>query len=243
MDANLNVYIADSAAEKFASSATPAVPARLSIAAGQRASLLLSTATSTPSPATERDLRLTATTSPSALQPGSRWPRRRWPSTTTATSNLRQQRLYLVPGFPYRRICAPLRECATLCATKTDSLETACPATQASFGSNGGNGMGVGADALGNVYISDGTNLLIRKVITGLQSPSTAATATATCRCRFTLPRATVRQPPTPLLTLQPSGRWETPLMRYQRRHHQVTACSLPALPQPFQARVPRRSP
>jgi hypothetical protein len=53
-----------------------------------------------------------------------------------------------------------------------------CPATQASFGSNGGNGMGVGTDALGNVYISDSTNVLIRKVITGLASPSTAVTAT-----------------------------------------------------------------
>jgi sugar lactone lactonase YvrE len=69
---------------------------------------------------------------------------------------------------------------ATLCATKTDSYGDGCPATQASFGSNGGNGMGVGADALGNIYISDGTNLLIRKVITGLQSPSTATSSTAT---------------------------------------------------------------
>ena len=69
---------------------------------------------------------------------------------------------------------------ATPCAAKTDNYGDGCPATQASFGSNGGNGMGVGADALGNAYISDGTNSLIRKVITGLQSPSTAVAATAT---------------------------------------------------------------
>ncbi len=67
---------------------------------------------------------------------------------------------------------------ATICSGHTDSVGDGCPATQASFGSNGGNGMGVGADALGNIYISDGTNLLIRKVITGLQSPSTATTTT-----------------------------------------------------------------
>jgi sugar lactone lactonase YvrE len=55
-----------------------------------------------------------------------------------------------------------------------------CPATQATFGSNGGNGIGVGADALGNIYISDSTNGLIRKVITGLAFPSTAVNATTT---------------------------------------------------------------
>ncbi len=69
---------------------------------------------------------------------------------------------------------------ATICASHTDSYGDGCPATQASFGSNGGNGMGVGADALGNIYISDGTNVLIRKVITGLQSPSTATGTTTT---------------------------------------------------------------
>ena len=40
--------------------------------------------------------------------------------------------------------------------------------------------MGVAADALGNIYISDGTNVLIRKVITGLQSPPTATGTTTT---------------------------------------------------------------
>jgi sugar lactone lactonase YvrE len=69
---------------------------------------------------------------------------------------------------------------AAICANHTDNYGDGCPATQASFGSNGGNGMGVGADALGNIYISDGTNVLIRKVITGLQSPSTATGTTAT---------------------------------------------------------------
>ena len=69
---------------------------------------------------------------------------------------------------------------AAICANHTDNYGDGCPATQASFGSNGGNGMGVGADALGNIYISDGTNVLIRKVITGLRSPSTATGTTAT---------------------------------------------------------------
>jgi sugar lactone lactonase YvrE len=62
---------------------------------------------------------------------------------------------------------------ATVCATSTDSVGDGCPATQASFGSAGGNGIGVGTDALGNVYISDSTNLLIRKVTTDLASSST----------------------------------------------------------------------
>jgi sugar lactone lactonase YvrE len=53
-----------------------------------------------------------------------------------------------------------------------------CPATQASFGSNGGNGFGAGTDTQGNLYIGDSTNQLIRKVITGLASPSTATAAT-----------------------------------------------------------------
>ena len=55
-----------------------------------------------------------------------------------------------------------------------------CPATQAKFGSNGGNGLGVGTDTLGNIYISDSTNGLVRKVITGLAMPSTAVNATTT---------------------------------------------------------------
>ena len=53
-----------------------------------------------------------------------------------------------------------------------------CPATQASFGSNGGNGFGAGTDTQGNLYIGDTTNQLIRKVITGLASPSTTTAAT-----------------------------------------------------------------
>jgi polygalacturonase/sugar lactone lactonase YvrE len=67
----------------------------------------------------------------------------------------------------------------TVCSGATDSYGDGCPATQAKFG-NGGNGIGVGADTLGNIYISDTTNGLIRKVITGLASPSTAASATTT---------------------------------------------------------------
>jgi sugar lactone lactonase YvrE len=66
----------------------------------------------------------------------------------------------------------------TVCTNKTDSLGDGCPATQASFGSNGGNGFGAGVDSLGNLYIADSTNGLIRKVITGLVSPSTSDTAT-----------------------------------------------------------------
>ena len=68
---------------------------------------------------------------------------------------------------------------ASVCGNATDSYGDGCPATQAKFGSNGGNGIGVGADTLGNIYISDSTNGLIRKVITGLASPATATTATA----------------------------------------------------------------
>jgi hypothetical protein len=68
----------------------------------------------------------------------------------------------------------------TVCTNKTDSLGDGCPATQASFGSNGGNGLGAGVDTQGNLYISDSTNGLIRKVITGLAFPPTAVNATAT---------------------------------------------------------------
>jgi sugar lactone lactonase YvrE len=69
---------------------------------------------------------------------------------------------------------------ATVCANAIDSVGDGCPATQASFGSAGGNGIGVDSDTLGNLYISDSTNLLIRKVSTGLVSPSTATGSTAT---------------------------------------------------------------
>jgi sugar lactone lactonase YvrE len=68
---------------------------------------------------------------------------------------------------------------ATLCSAKTDSYGDGCPATQASFG-DGGNGIGVGTDVLGNIFIADTTNGLIRKVVTGLASPATAAGSTVT---------------------------------------------------------------
>jgi hypothetical protein len=68
----------------------------------------------------------------------------------------------------------------TVCTNKTDSYGDGCPATQANFGSNGGNGLGAGVDTQGNLYISDSTNGLIRKVITGLASPATAVNATTT---------------------------------------------------------------
>ncbi|HEY4838580.1 MAG TPA: Ig-like domain repeat protein, partial [Candidatus Acidoferrales bacterium] len=53
-----------------------------------------------------------------------------------------------------------------------------CPATQAVIG-DGGNGIGVGTDTLGNIYISDTLNSRIRKVTTNLNSPATATAATA----------------------------------------------------------------
>ena len=68
---------------------------------------------------------------------------------------------------------------ATACATATDSIGDGCPATQAVIG-DGGNGIGVGADTLGNIYIADTLNGRIRKVSTGLQSPATATAATTT---------------------------------------------------------------
>jgi sugar lactone lactonase YvrE len=68
---------------------------------------------------------------------------------------------------------------STVCSTATDAYGDGCPATQAKFG-DGGNGIGVGTDTLGNVFIADTTNGLIRKVITGLASPATAVGSTAT---------------------------------------------------------------
>jgi polygalacturonase/sugar lactone lactonase YvrE len=59
------------------------------------------------------------------------------------------------------------------CSTATDSFGDGCPATQAVIG-DGGNGIGVGIDTQGNLYISDTLNARIRKVTTGLASGSTA---------------------------------------------------------------------
>jgi len=67
----------------------------------------------------------------------------------------------------------------TSCSTATDSVGDGCPATRAIIG-DGGNGIGVGTDTLGNIYISDTLNARIRKVSTGLQSPATATSATIT---------------------------------------------------------------
>jgi sugar lactone lactonase YvrE len=68
---------------------------------------------------------------------------------------------------------------ATNCATATDAFGDGCPATQAVIG-DGGNGIGVGTDTLGNIYISDTMNARIRKVTTNLNSPATATAATTT---------------------------------------------------------------
>ena len=65
------------------------------------------------------------------------------------------------------------------CSTATDSFGDGCPATQAIIG-DGGNGIGVGTDTYGNIYISDTLNARIRKVSTGLQSPATATAVTTT---------------------------------------------------------------
>ncbi len=68
---------------------------------------------------------------------------------------------------------------STVCSGATDAYGDGCPASQAKFG-DGGNGIGVGADTLGNVFIADTTNGLIRKVVTGLTAPATLVGGTAT---------------------------------------------------------------
>ncbi len=77
-------------------------------------------------------------------------------------------------------IRAVARNSTAVCSNATDGVGDGCPATQAIFGSAGGNGIGVDSDTLGNLYISDSTNLLIRKVTTGLASTSTATGSTTT---------------------------------------------------------------
>ncbi len=67
----------------------------------------------------------------------------------------------------------------TNCPTETDSFGDGCPATQAIVG-DGGNGIGVGTDSLGNVYVSDTLNARIRKITTNLNSPATSTGSTIT---------------------------------------------------------------
>jgi polygalacturonase/sugar lactone lactonase YvrE len=68
---------------------------------------------------------------------------------------------------------------STNCSAATDSAGDGCPATQAVIG-DGGNGIGAGTDALGNIYISDTLNARIRKVTTNLASAATATASTTT---------------------------------------------------------------
>ena len=65
----------------------------------------------------------------------------------------------------------------TNCSTAIDSFGDGCPATQAVIG-DAGNGIGVGTDVLGNVYVSDTQNLRIRKITTNLASSATATGST-----------------------------------------------------------------
>lgn len=57
----------------------------------------------------------------------------------------------------------------------SSSIGDGCIGTAAIVGSNGGNGFGLTLDHQGNLYISDSTNLRIRKVSNNLQFSSTAA--------------------------------------------------------------------
>jgi polygalacturonase/sugar lactone lactonase YvrE len=66
---------------------------------------------------------------------------------------------------------------STNCSAATDKFGDGCPAAQAVIG-DGGNGIGVGMDGLGNLYISDTLNARIRKVLTGLAAPATATAST-----------------------------------------------------------------
>ena len=56
---------------------------------------------------------------------------------------------------------------ATTCTGS--AIGDGCVATQATMGSNGGNGFGVGIDIQGNMYVADSTNLRIRKISNNLR--------------------------------------------------------------------------
>ena len=70
------------------------------------------------------------------------------------------------------------------CSTASDNFGDGCPALQAVIG-DGGNGIGVGTDTLGNLYISDTLNARIRRVVTGLASPATATASTISQAVEF----------------------------------------------------------
>ena len=81
---------------------------------------------------------------------------------------------------------------ATSCAASP--IGDTCLGTQAIVGSNGGNGMGVALDQQGNLYISDSTNIRIRKVSNNLRFASTAAATPAaqTVQLHFTPVRRSI---------------------------------------------------
>jgi sugar lactone lactonase YvrE len=62
----------------------------------------------------------------------------------------------------------------TVCGSAADSVGDGCPATQATLGDGASGGIGVATDTLGNIYISDTADDLIRKVNTNLALPPTA---------------------------------------------------------------------
>ena len=67
----------------------------------------------------------------------------------------------------------------TVCSAATDAFGDGCPGTQATI-TSGGNGVGVTLDNHGNLYVTDTTDLRIRKVSPDLQFAPVAVGSTAT---------------------------------------------------------------
>ena len=68
---------------------------------------------------------------------------------------------------------------ATACNPAVSAIGDGCRATQAIIG-GGGNGIGIGNDVMGNIYIGDTLNARIRKVSTNLQFAATPTTTSST---------------------------------------------------------------